>query len=878
MISDGCERLRELSAAPLPTVFDQVCGSPRGLTEAEAADRLHRFGPNSQTPARDDGFMTGVRTCLRSPFLALLAGLCLVFVLVGDRKAAVTVAVMIALAVALRLWQRTRSMRAIRGVRELVTATATVRRRADEDAPSVARDIPVAALVPGDVVVLGPGDVVAADLRIASATDLVIDQSAMTGESLPVYKDATATQRRARGLVAVVDSVNLCLSGTTVVAGAATGIVVATGSRTYCGALARHAVDPRSESSFDHGVRAVSWTLIRFMLVLVPIVFAVNGLVSGAWGQAAMFAVAVAVGLTPEMLPVIVTSNLARGAVLLARERVVIRRLNAIQDLGAMDVLCIDKTGTLTEDRVVYAHSVDVTGHVDDTASELAYLAMHFQDGPHSRLDQAIAQWADEEQMPVIAEAAYTGVAEIAPEQSRRKQTVVVSRLHGEHMLLCKGDPDEVLPCCTRARVGDEVVGFHDELKSEARDLICAYRKRGMQVMAVAAKSRAAHSGRYHKTDENGLVLVGFVGFVDPVRDSASCAVTSLSQHGVRVKILTGDDGHVAQQVATQVGVTSDRVLRGKQIDKLADSRLQALAMRTAVFAELTPGHKARIVAALRDAGCAVGFLGDGVNDVAALRIADASIAPDTATGAAKQAADLILLDKDLAVIARAVIEGRRTLANTMKYIKITASSNFGNVLSVMAASMLLPFLPMLPSQLMMQNLLYDIAQLALPWDRVDPQYLRHPRRWQSTGMVPFMLIFGALSSVFDLATFAVLWWACGGSDSPSVFQTGWFIEGLLTQLAVVLALRSRALPWRGPRPAPVVVLGAVAVGVAGVLLPFGPLAEPLQMTAPPLGYLLWLVVVTSAYVAAAYAMKRWYQRWYLRRRVTNRCPRESCW
>ncbi|WP_234708108.1 magnesium-translocating P-type ATPase [Mycobacteroides immunogenum] len=874
MISDGCGRLRELSTAPLPTVFDEISGSPDGLTEREAADRLHHFGDNRQTSASEEGFVAGLRASLRSPFLALLAGLCVVFVLVGDRKAAATIAAMIVLAVALRLWQRTRSMRAIRGVRELVTATATVCRRADEQAPSVACEVPVAELVPGDVVILGPGDVVAADVRIVSATDLVIDQSAMTGESLPVYKDATARQRRVRGVAAVVDSANLCLCGTTVVAGAATGVVVATGIRTYAGALASHAADPRSESSFDQGVRAVSWTLIRFMLVMVPIVFAVNGVVSGAWGQAAMFAVAVAVGLTPEMLPVIVTTNLARGAVLLARERVVIRRLNAIQDLGAMDVLCIDKTGTLTEDRVVYAHSVDVTGHIDETASELAYLATHFQAGPHSRLDRAIAQWADEEQMGVVAEAAYTGFAEIAPERSRRKQTVVVSRLHGEHILLCKGHPDEVLPYCTRARVGDDVVGFHDELKSEARDLICAYRKRGMQVMAVAARSRPARTGQYQVTDENDLVLVGFVGFVDPVRASASCAVTSLSRHGVRVKILTGDDGHVAAQVATQVGVACDRVIRGKQIDKLGDTRLQAVATQTDVFAELTPGHKARIVAALREAGCAVGFLGDGVNDVAALRLADASIAPDTATGAAKQAADLILLDKDLSVIARAVIEGRRTLANTMKYVTITASSNFGNVLSVMAASVLLPFLPMLPGQLMMQNLLYDIAQLALPWDRVDPEYLRRPRRWQSSGMVPFMLIFGALSSLFDLVTFAVLWWACGGSDSPSVFQTGWFVEGLLTQLAVVLVLRSRTLPWRRPRPAPVVVLSAMAVAIVGALLPFCPLAEPLQMTAPPVAYLLWLAVVVTAYAAAAYVVKRW----YLRRRVTNRCPQESCW
>jgi Mg2+-importing ATPase len=712
-------------------------------------------------------------------------------------------------------------------------------------------------------VVLHAGDVVPADLRIVSSTDLVVDQAVLSGESLPASKESVAREKGQRGLVgeSVVDTPSLCFSGTAVVAGTATAVVIATGDHTYFGSLARAARDLRPQSSFDRGVRTVGWTLVRFMLVMAPIVFVVNGLVSGVWAQAAMFAVAVAVGLTPEMLPVIVTTNLARGATRLAREKVIVSRLNAIQDLGAMDVLCVDKTGTLTEDRIVYAHSIDVTGRIDDAVGEFAYLAVHFQDGPHNRLDDAIAELLGEQDMSVLADAAFDKIDEIGFNHTRRRTTVVLSRQHGENVLICKGDPDEVLLRCTRTHLDEDTVAFGEDLKAEADELVHAYRKQGMRMLAVAVDSGPARLERYAESDEHNLVLAGFVGFVDPVRDSAAGAVRSLTEHGVNVKILTGDSKVVARQVATQVGVDAQTAVLGNQIDRLSDLRLGAVAARSSVFAELTPAHKARIVAALREGGHVVGFLGDGVNDVAAMRVADAGIAADTATDVAKHAADLILLDKDLAVVARGVVEGRRTLANTMKYVKITASSNFGNVLSVLAASAFLPFLPILPIQLMVQNLLYDTAQLALPWDRVDSDYLLAPRRWRSAGLIRFMLIFGTLSSVFDLATFAMLWWVYGADDSPRLFQTGWFVEGLLTQLLVVLVLRARTLPWRGVRPAGVVVLAAVAAAAIGCLVPVTPLAVGLRMAPLPIAYVLWLITVTAGYGLAAHLVKKRYMR-----------------
>jgi Mg2+-importing ATPase len=862
-ISADDARLKELGDLPVFTLFQRVRSSPRGLTEPEAADRLRRFGDNEPFRPVDDGLGARVVLALRSPFVALLAGLGVVFVVVGDVRGAVTVAVMVALAAVLRIWQQTRSVRATRALLDLVSSTVTVRRRAGVDQDPLDREVSLQDVVPGDVVMLHAGDDVPADLRIVASTDLVVDQSVLSGEVLPASKGSVTPDNQQPGHAgdSVVDTPSLCFSGTAVVAGTATAVVIATGDHTYFGSLARAARDLRPESSFDRGVRTVGWTLVRFMLVMAPIVFVVNGIVSGVWAQAAMFAVAVAVGLTPEMLPVIVTTNLARGAARLARERVIVSRLNAIQDLGAMDVLCVDKTGTLTEDRIVYAHSIDVTGRIDDAVGEFAYLAVHFQDGAHNRLDEAIAELLGEQHMPVLADAAFDKIDEIGFDHDRRRTTVVLSRQHGEHILICKGDPDEVLPRCTRAHLDEDTVALGDDLKAEADDLVHAYRKQGMRVLAVAVDSTPARFERYGESDEQNLVLAGFVGFVDPVRDSAAGAVRSLADHGVAVKILTGDSKVVARHVAAQVGVDAETAVLGNQVDPLSDVRLRAVAARSSVFAELAPAHKTRIVAALREGGHTVGFLGDGVNDVAALRVADAGIAADTATDVAKHAADLILLDKDLAVVAHGVVEGRRTLANTMKYVKITASSNFGNVLSVLAASAVLPFLPILPIQLMVQNLLYDTAQLALPWDRVDGDYLRAPRRWHSAGLVRFMLTFGTLSSVFDLATFAMLWWVFDAGESPTMFQTGWFVEGLLTQLLVVLVLRAHTLPWRGTRPAGVVILAAIAAAAIGSLLPVTPLAAGLRMAPLPAAYLLWLVAVAAAYGMAAHLVKKHYLR-----------------
>jgi len=811
------DRLRELAEAPVLPLFRTLDSTPKGLTETEAAARVERFGPN-ELPSPPGA--NRLRDAVGSPFVALLSVLCLTFVIVGDLRAALTVAVMVALSVILRHWQSTRSDRAVRALRGQVTTTATVRRRAADGHEAFDREVPVEDLVPGDIAVLTAGDIVPADVRLLTAADLSVDQSALTGETLPV----TPTR--------------LCFAGTSVVGGSATAVVVATGADTCFGAAGR---GERPESSFDVGVRAVGWTLVRFMLVMVPIVLVVNGTITGDWAQAAMFALAVAVGLTPEMLPVIVTTNLARGAVRLARRQVIVKRLNAVQDLGGMDVLCVDKTGTLTEDRVAYAHSVDPLGRPDGEAAEYAYLAVHFQVTPLNSLDEAIADQLAEESEDLLYDAMFDKVDELAFDHDRRRCTVIIRQRGGAHLLITKGDPARILPLCTQVQRDGEVIELTPAAARHAEDIVRAYAEHGMRVLAVAARQDV------RRPNENDLVLVGFVGFVDPVRASAADAVRQLTDHGVAVKILTGDNQHVAAYVATQAGIQVGEIVLGEDVEAATDDELRRIAWRRTVFARLTPAHKSRIVTALRVDGHAVGFIGDGVNDAAALRIADVGISADSATGVAKEAADLLLTDRDLTVVAQGVVEGRRTLGNTMKYVRITASSNFGNVFTVLAASAFLPFLPMLPIQLIAQNLLYDCAQLALPWDRVDPEYLRKPRRWDARDLARFMLVFGPVSSLFDLAMFGALWWALDLGGRPELFQTGWFVESLLSQVLVVLVLRGRG---RASWP----VLGAaVAVGAIALALP---LTGWLGLHTLPAGYFLWLAGILAAYTVTVHLVK----------------------
>lgn len=842
-------------AASVFELFGALASSSQGLSEDEASRRLLDFGENRLPADRLPASADRLRTALASPFLALLGGLGVVLGVIGDVRGCATVAVMISLAVGVSWWQQSRSDRAMRALRDFTTHTATVRRRPGPGATPVEREVPVEDLVPGDVVKLSPGDVIHADMRLIAARHLRVDQSPISGESLPVAKSSEPGADRP----GPIDRPDTCFAGTSVVSGSGSAVVIATGTQTFWGAATRAASAARPPSSVDAGVKSVGAALLRFMAVMVPIVLAVSGWITGQWTHAGLFAVSVAVGLTPELLPVIVAATFLRGATNLTKRQVILKRLESICDLGAVDVLCVDKTGTLTEDRVAYAYAVDVDGRPDDQVDTYAFVAAAFQSAPYNQLDAALSELISPDDQYVVR-ARFAQIGESPFDVRVRRSTVVVQERSDEHIVITKGDPDVVLDLCDQVQVEGVVTELSEELAELARDLVASYQKQGVRVLAVAAKTiPATDGGERPPTDLDGMVLVGFVGFVDPIKSTAEAAVARLDAAGVSVKVLTGDAPKVAQRFCELVGLPAEHVVTGAELERLCERRLSQMVRERTVFAQLDPQQKARIVSALRADGHTVGFVGDGINDSSALRVADVGICVDTATEVARHAADLILLDKDLTVVADAVLEGRRTLGNTMKYVKITTASNFGNASSVVLASVLLPFLPMLPIQLMIQNLLYETTQLTLPFDRVDREYLRRPRRWLSSGLVGFAVTFGLLSSVFDLATFGVLWWILDANTitEQAVFQTGWFVEGLLSQVLVVVVLRSRHGLRVRSWPAPPLLAAVVAVTLVGLCLPFLPFAGWIGMTPLPSAYFGWLALILAAYLVAAQGLKR---------------------
>ena len=648
-----------------------------------------------------------------------------------------------------------------------------------------------------------------------------------------------------------------------------TAVVVATGSGTSFGRMARGLTNRRAETAFDVGVRNVSWLFIRFIAVMVPIVIVINGLSKGNWLEAFLFGLAVAVGLTPEMLPMIVTTNLAKGAVTMARHKTIVKRLNAIQNFGAMDVLCTDKTGTLTQDKVVLEQHVNVVGEEDEFVLALAYLNSFYQTGLKNLLDVAVLEHA-ELQKELAIDKAYGKIDEIPFDFTRRRMSVVVDHEHLDHQLICKGAAEEVMGVCRWVRDEDpdpekppRVVEFSDERREDAKDLVAEMNEDGFRVVAVAYRNYPTTHGPYRVADESDLVLAGFIGFLDPPKETTAAALKALAAHGIQVKILTGDNGLVTRKICRQVGMDVDRIVLGGELQGLDDAALGALAAENQVFAKLAPDDKTRIVRALKARGHTVGFLGDGINDAGALREADVGVSVDTAVDIAKESADIILLEKSLMVLEEGVVEGRRTFGNTIKYIKMTASSNFGNVFSVLVASAFLLFLPMLPVQLLTNNLFYDFSQTSIPWDDMDPEYLAVPRQWRAHDIGRFMLFIGPISSIFDIATFALMWYVFGASSMArqGLFQSGWFIESLLTQTLIVHMIRTAKVPFLQSRASWPVLLLTGAIMACGLALPFVPLGRALGFQPVPAAYFLWLTAILLGYSALTQVVKGWYIR-----------------
>jgi P-type Mg2+ transporter len=864
-------RLIELCEAAPDVALERLGTSRNGLTQDQVEERRERYGRNEVTHEKPPTWYRQLFHAFLTPFNGVLFAVSVVslfsdviFAAPQDRsfRTIIVLCAMVLLSTLLRFWQEFRSYKAAQELQAMVSSTTAVL-RAGMERPG---ETPISALVPGDIVWLSAGDMVPADVRLLTAKDLFVSQAMLTGESIPVEKYPLPPPKPAKpdgGPRNALEQETACFMGTNVVSGMATAVVAATGDATYFGAMAKDIVGARPLTSFDKGINRVSWMLIRFLMVMTPLVFLINGLTKGDWLQALLFAASVAVGLTPEMLPMVVTTNLAKGAVMMARRKGIVKRLNAIQNFGAMDILCADKTGTLTQNKVILERHLDIHGNEDVRVLEHAWINSFHQTGLKNLLDLAVLEYAQQHEL-VAKLQHYRKIDEIPFDFMRRRMSVVV-RNGGKNLLVCKGAVEELLAICSsvddNAAAPEGAVPLTAEKRREVRRLTRNLNREGLRALAVAYKWLPAEDRTYTVADEKELTLAGYVAFLDPPKETARQAIAALRDHGVDIKIITGDNDVVTRKICKEVGLAIENAMSGKDVEALPDPQLAAAAERTTVFTKMSPLQKSRVIRALRNRGHTVGYLGDGINDAAALKDADVGISVDTAVDIAKESADIILLEKSLLILEEAVVEGRKTFANIIKYIKMTASSNFGNVFSVVIASIFLPFLPMLPIQLLIQNLLYDISQVSIPWDDVDQDYLKQPRKWDAGDLARFMVFIGPISSIFDVVTFLVMWHVFGANsvEQQSLFQSGWFVVGLLTQTLIVHMIRTRHIPFIQSRAATPVILLTASIMVIGIYLPFSPLGAHVGMVPLPLSYFPWLAGILLSYCVLTQMVKRLY-------------------
>jgi len=843
-----------------------------GLTPEQVEERQERYGPNQVTHEKPPTWYLQLFHAFLTPFNGVLFAVSIVsffsdviFAAPEDRtfRTIIVLISMVLLSTLLRFWQEFRSNKAAEELKAMVSSTTAVLRTGMERP----QEIPISTLVPGDIVYLSAGDMVPADVRLLTAKDLFVSQAMLTGESIPLEKYPVSPPKRINAATApgtLLERETACFMGTNVVSGTATAVVAATGDATFFGAVAKDIAGARPLTSFDKGISRVSWMLVRFLMVMTPLVFLINGISKGDWLESLLFAVSVAVGLTPEMLPMIVTTNLAKGAVVMARRKAIVKRLNAIQNFGAMDILCTDKTGTLTQNKIILERHLNVHGKDDLQVLEFAWLNSFNQTGLKNLLDVAVLDYAVQHDI-VYKLQHYKKIDEIPFDFMRRRMSVVVRDGDGKNLMVCKGAIEEMLPLCVSAdNNGGEAGGvlpFTTEMRKEVRRVTRKLNQEGLRALAVGYKWLPPEDRTYTVEDEKEFVLAGYVAFLDPPKETARQAIAALREYGVSVKIITGDNEVVTRKICKEVGLPIEHALLGKDVEKLSDAELQDAAELTTIFAKMSPVQKSRVIRALKSKGHTVGFLGDGINDAAALKDADVGISVDTAVDIAKESADIILLEKSLLVLEEAVIEGRKTFANIIKYIKMTASSNFGNVFSVLVASIFLPFLPMLPIQLLVQNLLYDISQVSIPWDDVDPDFLKQPRKWDAGGIARFMVFIGPISSIFDIVTFLVMWNVFGANtvEKQSLFQSGWFVVGLLTQTIIVHMIRTQHIPFIQSRAATPVILLTASIMAFGIYLPFSSLGAHLGMVPLPLSYFPWLAGILFCYCVLTQLMKRLY-------------------
>ena len=870
-----------------------------GLEPGKVEENRSEYGSNKVTREKKKTLPQRLAGAFINPFTAILFCLALVssftdmifphFSLFGcvpkdfDCLTVVIILTMVFLSGTLRFVQESRSGNAAEKLLAMITTTCTVTRKGQEMA-----EIPLDEVVVGDIVHLSAGDMLPADVRILDAKDLFVSQASLTGESEPIEKIPMVNETRD----AITDYTNIAFMGSNVISGSASAVVVTVGDHTLFGSMASEVAHEAVETSFSKGVNAVSWVLIRFMLVMVPLVFVANGITKGDWLSAFLFGISIAVGLTPEMLPMIVTTCLAKGAVSMSKKQTIVKNLNSIQNFGAIDILCTDKTGTLTQDKVVLEYHLNVNGEDDLRVLRHAYLNSYFQTGYKNLMDVAIIQKTEEEEAddPQLVDLSehYVKVDEIPFDFARRRLTTVVQNRDGKTQMVTKGAVEEMLSICSFAECDGKVRPMTKELKSRILATVDDLNEKGFRVLAIAQKSNPSPAGAFGVTDECDMVLMGYLAFLDPPKESTADAIKALKAHGVTTKILTGDNDKVTRTICKQVGLKVRNMLLGSDLENMSDQELAKAAETTDVFAKLTPDQKARVVSVFRENGHTVGFMGDGINDASAMKSADIGISVDTAVDVATESADIVLLEKDLMVLEEGIIEGRKTYANMIKYIKMTASSNFGNMFSVLAASALLPFLPMESLQLIFLNLIYDLSCTAIPWDNVDEEFISVPRKWDASSVGSFMMWIGPTSSVFDWMTYIFMYFVfCplfvsrgvlyndlashfAGADLVrmqtayvAMFQTGWFIESMWSQTLVIHMIRTPKLPFiQSHASAPLTLMTFTGIGVL-TIIPFTTFGRMLGFVALPTAYFAYLIPCILLYMVLATSLKKAYVRHY---------------
>ena len=850
--------LLELCALTPSDCLARLAAREGGLTGEEAEERLRQAGPN-EVGQKQGGFLAGLFRRFANPLVIQLLIIAGVSFLMGDMRAGIVVCCMIAISTALSVIQEERSGRAVERLKAMVRTSVNALRDGKE------LEVPLADIVPGDIVVLDAGSLVPADIRLIATKDFFVSQSALTGESMPVEKSAAAGREPGQ---AALELANACFQGSNVLSGTARGVVVNTGARTYFGALAHKLAGQRPLTSFDKGIRGFTWLMIRFMVVMVAVVFLIIGLTKGSWIIALLFSLAVAVGLTPEMLPMIVTVNLARGAIAMSRKKAIVKRLASIQDFGAIDILCTDKTGTLTQDRVVLEKHVDVTGKDSDDVLRYAYMNSWYQTGLRNLLDRSVLSHTEFE-----VERTCQKVDEIPFDFIRKRMSVIVD-WEGDHVLICKGSVEDVFKACSSYQVDDDVFPLIDMIRTDVLEDYGALSAEGYRVLAIAYREFPKDQKVFSAADESELILLGYIAFFDPPKDSTAQALQALKNAGVAVKILTGDNELVTRKICRDVGIDVEHLLTGPQLQGLPPGELGAAAENATVLARLSPAQKEQIIQALQARGHVVGFLGDGINDAPALKKADVGISVDTAVDVAKESADIVLLEKSLMVLREGIIEGRKVFGNIIKYIRMGASSNFGNMFSVVGGSFFLPFLPMLPIQVLANNLLYDISQIGIPSDRVDAEFTTVPRKWNIRNIRRFMMFIGPMSSIFDYATYLLMLFFFGcirftfPGTSPdmkasyeALFHTGWFVESILTQTLIVHVIRTRKIPFFQSMASPLLLFFTILIMAVAVYLPYSPVAAFLGFVPLPAIYWAWIAGFLALYCVLTHLVKSWFFR-----------------